>query len=384
MSSQGIDCRSEPDTLVPELLLDLDWPCSGCSAETAPVKPPSAHTLGGHADGINVVAVSGTGYESPRGIMVDSTGNVLLTGEFFGTADFGGGPLSSAGGAGYLDIFVVKLDAQGQHLWSRHFEGRFQYDGPSVAVDSTGNVLLIGDFLGTVDLGGAGARSMTPRSVVDFGDGPGRGLVCLDGRGMVDRMTAAGAAGSTRTTYAEYVAAEAVAAVKHEYLRGEVRAMTGGSPEHSALAARIIALLDLALTGRSCRVFGSDARVRVQATDLTTYPDASVVCGHLEVDPVDPHAIVNPVLLVEVLSESTEAYDRGDKAAHYRRIASVREYLLVSQSEPRLELFRRGASGLWELHEAGPSETLTLASLDVTLATDQVYRNPLAAPPAAS
>lgn len=201
---------------------------------------------------------------------------------------------------------------------------------------------------------------------------------------MMDRMTVAGAATSTRTTYEEYVAAEAVAPIKHEYLRGEVWAMAGGSPEHSALAARIIALLDQALTGRPCRVFGSDARVRIQATDLTTYPDASVVCGHLEVDPTDAHAIVNPVLLVEVLSESTEAYDRGDKAAHYRRIPSLREYLLVSQSKPRLELFRRGASGLWELHEAGPGETLTLASLDVTLATDQVYRNPLAVPPAAS
>jgi Uma2 family endonuclease len=179
-------------------------------------------------------------------------------------------------------------------------------------------------------------------------------------------------------SYAEYLAVEETAGDKHEYLRGEVWAMGGGSPEHGALAASIIALLGSALRGRPCRVFSSDVRVRILATDLATYPDVSVVCGHLERAPDDAHAITNPVLLVEVLSDSTEAYDRGEKAAHYRRIPSLREYLLVAQHEPRLELFRRGQDGHWELHEAGPGESLALRSVGARLDTDEVYRDPLA------
>jgi Uma2 family endonuclease len=181
-------------------------------------------------------------------------------------------------------------------------------------------------------------------------------------------------------SYAEYVAAEAQAEVKHEYLRGDVWAMAGGTPEHGALAASVIALLGSALRGKPCRIFSSDVRIRVQATDLSilaTYPDASVVCGRLELAPEDDRAIINPVLLVEVLSDSTEAYDRGQKFAHYRRIPSLREYLLVSQHEPRLELFRRGQGESWELFEAGPGQSLTLSSVDAVLETDEVYRNPL-------
>lgn len=188
------------------------------------------------------------------------------------------------------------------------------------------------------------------------------------------------ASSTTRMTHAEYIAAEANAECKHEYLRGEVWAMAGGSAEHGALTAAVIALLGNALRDKPCRVFSSDVRVRVQATDLTTYPDASVVCGHLELAPEDGNAIINPVLLVEVLSDSTEAYDRGEKAAHYRRIPSLREYLLVSQHEQRLELFRRSHDDRWELSEAGPGQSLELSSVDAVLNTDDVYRNPLDRP----
>ena len=179
-------------------------------------------------------------------------------------------------------------------------------------------------------------------------------------------------------TYAEYLAAEADAASKHEYLGGAVRAMAGGTPEHGAISAAVITLLTNALQGKPCRVFTSDVRLRVQATDLSTYPDVSVVCGRLERAPEDENAIINPVLLVEVLSDSTEAYDRGEKSAHYRRIPSLREYLLISQREPRLELFRRGDNDRWELHEAGSGESLELASVEAFLETDDVYRDPLA------
>jgi Uma2 family endonuclease len=168
-------------------------------------------------------------------------------------------------------------------------------------------------------------------------------------------------------TYAEYLVAEAASDVRHEYLNGEVWAMAGGTPEHSALAAAMIAQLSASLRGKPCRTFSSDLRIRIVDTGLSTYPDVSVVCGQLETAPDDK----------EVLSESTEGYDRGAKAAHYRRIPSLREYVLVSQAEPRIEVFRRATSGRWELLEARPGETIELASLGCRLDVAALYANPL-------
>ena len=178
-------------------------------------------------------------------------------------------------------------------------------------------------------------------------------------------------------TYAEYLAAEAKGDVRHEYLNGAVWAMTGGTPEHAALAIAVAAALVEALRGRPCRVYSSDLRVRVLATGLATYPDVSVVCGRLETAPDDPDAIVNPVVLVEVLSDTTEGYDRGAKAAHYRRIPSLREYVLVSQREPLVEVQRRAEGGRWELLEARAGETIELGSLGASLAVSALYANPL-------
>lgn len=180
-----------------------------------------------------------------------------------------------------------------------------------------------------------------------------------------------------RLTYPEYVAAEAQSEVRHEFLDGCVYAMAGGTPEHAALAAALTRELGTALRAKPCRVFSSDLRVRVRATGLTTYPDLSVVCGKLETAADDPHALLNPIVLVEVLSESTEAYDRGTKAAHYRRIASLQEYVLVAQSEPLIEVHRRNERGHFELIEARAGEHAELASLGVTISVDAVYENPL-------
>ena len=178
-------------------------------------------------------------------------------------------------------------------------------------------------------------------------------------------------------TYAEYLAAEAVAEVRHEFLNGEVWEMAGGTIEHGALALAVAGELRAALRGKPCRAFSSDVRVRIPETDLATYPDLSIVCGQLETSPDDKDAITNPILLVEILSDSTEAYDRGAKAAHYRRISSLREYVLVSQSEPRIEVQRRSQGGRWELLEARPGETIELVSLGVRLDVAAVYANPL-------
>jgi Uma2 family endonuclease len=180
-------------------------------------------------------------------------------------------------------------------------------------------------------------------------------------------------------TYAEYVASEAASSAKREFIRGQVYAMAGGTPEHGALAAAVIGELREALRGKPCRVYSSDLRVRIPDTDMATYPDASVICDRLETASDDPNAAINPKLLVEVLSESTEAYDRGSKAAHYRRIPSLQEYVFVAQDEPRIEVYRRNNEGGWVLHEARLGERLELRSIGVSLDVSAVYENPLEA-----
>lgn len=154
-------------------------------------------------------------------------------------------------------------------------------------------------------------------------------------------------------TYEEYLTYERDSGMKHEYDDGEIVAMAGGSRRHNALAARIIATLENARQPR-CVVFTSDQRIRVLATGRTTYPDASLVCGPIDSDPAEPGGptIANPTLIVEVLSPSTEQVDRGDKWQHYQLIPSLQEYVLVSQSQARVERYRRLPTGGWEYHDA--------------------------------
>ncbi len=183
---------------------------------------------------------------------------------------------------------------------------------------------------------------------------------------------------STRMSYDEYRARETEAPQKHEYLRGDVFAMAGGTPEHARLQSRVAIELGRLLEGRPCEPFSSDLRVRVLETDLSTYPDLTMVCGKLETAPDDADAVVNPVVIVEVLSDSSEAYDRGEKFAHYRHIPALREYLLVSPRTRRLEVFRRTGGRSWEYADRGPGETMRLESLDIAIEVDAVYSTQLA------
>ena len=179
--------------------------------------------------------------------------------------------------------------------------------------------------------------------------------------------------------YAEYLALEESSVEKHVYLRGEVYAMRGGTPEHAALEAAIAGELRNALeaAGKPSRVYSANLRVRVEATDFACYPDASVVCGKLETSTVDRNAATNPTLVVEVLSDSTESYDRGIKASHYRHIPSIHEYVLLSQHSPLIEVWRKNDQERWEMAAvAGSGEEAILASLGITLDVDTVYRQP--------
>ena len=186
------------------------------------------------------------------------------------------------------------------------------------------------------------------------------------------------AAHRARYTRAEYVALERSSNVRHEYFDGAIYAMAGGSPEHAAIAVNVSTLLHVGLRARPCRVHSSDLRVRVTDTGLETYPDVTVICGRAEVDPEDPNAVHNPIVVVEVTSPSTEEYDRGDKVDHYKRVTSLREIVLVSHRERLVEVLRREDDGTWSRHEARVGETIRLVSIACDLPVAEVYRDPFA------
>ncbi len=181
-----------------------------------------------------------------------------------------------------------------------------------------------------------------------------------------------------RMTYAEYVELERTSPEKHEFLRGEVWAMAGGTPTHSLISANVGAELTAALKGRPCAVFNADLRVRVLSTDRSTYSDVTMVCGKREVAPDDANAVTNPIVLVEVLSEGTEANDRGEKFAHYQRLPSLREYVLVSQQSHRVEVFSRADDNAWRYSAYGDGDVVRLEALGVSLDVAGLYLDPTA------
>lgn len=172
-------------------------------------------------------------------------------------------------------------------------------------------------------------------------------------------------------TYEEYLAALAVSGVKLEYCDGEMYAMAGGTPAHADLAASATRLLGNALIGR-CRVSSSDLKVRIEATNLSTFPDVTVVCGERQVASIDRNAVTNPTVLVEVTSSSTEDYDRGEKLSHYQQCPSVQVVLLVSHRRPQVTAIVRTARG-WEQREHRAGQQLVLDHPQLTLSLDELY-----------
>lgn len=180
-------------------------------------------------------------------------------------------------------------------------------------------------------------------------------------------------------TFAEYLALEEDSTVKHEFLDGQAWAMAGGTPEHAAICANVIRALGNQLEGKPCRTYSSDLRVRVRATGLGTYPDVTVICDHLEADPDDPkrNTAVNPRIVAEVPSPSTEVYDRGEKLTHYQQIPSLQEILLVAHDRREIEVIRRQPNGSWSRHVAKNDDVAEVASLGCALRLADVYADPL-------
>jgi Uma2 family endonuclease len=174
-------------------------------------------------------------------------------------------------------------------------------------------------------------------------------------------------------TEAEYLAMERASSIKHELWNGEVFAMTGGTLIHAALGANISSALVSAIGDRKCLVLSSDAKVHVPLTRGFVYPDVSVVCEATQTFDAHHDVLLNPILVVEVLSESTERFDRGDKFAGYRSIPSLVDYVLVSQENRRVEVYTRQDRGGWLL-QAYEDGDVALPSLGASLSLDTVYR----------
>lgn len=171
----------------------------------------------------------------------------------------------------------------------------------------------------------------------------------------------------------EYLKFERESEEKHEYFAGEIFAMTGASLNHNVITLNVGAMLHAQLRKRPCTVYPSDMRVKTPLRTLYTYPDISVVCGtpQLEDDKFD--TLLNPIVIIEVLSPSTEMYDRGKKFQHYRTIPSLQEYLLIAQDSVRVEHYVRG-EGQWIFTDAANLDAvLKLPSIDCTLALSEVY-----------
>lgn len=168
-----------------------------------------------------------------------------------------------------------------------------------------------------------------------------------------------------------YLAFESEATEKHEYYRGEVFSLAGGSMNHSRIGGNIFAALHRKLAGKPCEPFNSDMRLHIPSEGFFGYPDVSVVCGKPE---TYKESILNPVLLVEVLSPSTELYDRTIKFRFYREIPSLMEFLLVSQEQRLIELFRRNEAGRWEIVELPKNcHEVALQSCGCILTLDEIY-----------
>lgn len=187
----------------------------------------------------------------------------------------------------------------------------------------------------------------------------------------------------TRYLTEEYLALERASEERHEYLDGEVYAMAGESPEHGAICTNLAVLFGTQLRGTPCQAFVKDMKVRSGPLPLLkrplkglfSYPDLSVVCGEMQFHDQFRDVLLNPALLVEVLSPSTEAFDRGEKFRRYRTwLPSLQDYLLVAQARPLLEHYRRVQEGRWELTTVeGLEASLGLTSLPITLPLREVY-----------
>lgn len=174
----------------------------------------------------------------------------------------------------------------------------------------------------------------------------------------------------------QYLEMERNAPFKSEYVSGQIYEMAGASEQHNTINVNVSSALRQHSRGRPCRVYANDMRVRVSPTGLYTYPDVIVVCGERYFEDTQGDTLINPTVLVEVLSSKTEAYDRGEKFAHFQRLESLSDYILVAQNRPRVEHFVRRGNQQWLLSVAeGMEATVEIASIGCSLSLSDIYED---------
>lgn len=174
-------------------------------------------------------------------------------------------------------------------------------------------------------------------------------------------------------TPVEYLALERQAETKSEYHDGEIVATAGASREHNVIVLNTGRELSAQLRGRPCEAYVNDMRVRIPARNIYTYPDLVVVCDEPQFEDAEVDTLLNPTVIIEVLSLSTERYDRGRKFAQYRTLPSLREYLLIAQDEYRIDYYRREADGNWFIGEAQGRDAILTLAIGCTLALADIY-----------
>ncbi|MDQ3815565.1 MAG: Uma2 family endonuclease [Armatimonadota bacterium] len=175
-------------------------------------------------------------------------------------------------------------------------------------------------------------------------------------------------------TEEEYCELEEKSPVKHEYYQGRVYAMAGASPQHCLIAFNVVTAVGSRLRGRPCRGASSDQRVKIEATGLKTYPDTLIVCPPERYDERDPYSLLNPRVIIEVLSPTTERYDRTDKFDQYKQIPSLTDYILIAQDRVRVEHYHCGTEDLWTVRSYNQREqSLTLPDIGIDLPLEEIY-----------
>lgn len=178
----------------------------------------------------------------------------------------------------------------------------------------------------------------------------------------------------TKLTSKEYLEFERNSDIKHEYFEGEIFAMSSAKRNHNKITTNLNGLVWQHLKGKNCENYSNDMRVFIPETGLYTYPDLVVVCGEPQFQDEVFDTLLNPILLIEVLSDSTEGYDRGKKFQHYRSIESLQEYILVSQNEARVEKYVRHGDGFWLLSEAvGLDSEIEFSSIECKVSLAEIY-----------
>ena len=175
-------------------------------------------------------------------------------------------------------------------------------------------------------------------------------------------------------TIDDYFMVEEMSEVKHEYCNGEIFAMGGAFLQHNEIAANVLSEFRMRLRGANCGVYGSDLRVQTPS-GLYTYPDISVICGDVQLVPDRSDTAMNPVILIEVLSEATQEYDRGDKFVLYKSIATLRHYILISQTEILVDHFERTAADEWECHQLrNRSHSIKISEPALAISLSDIFR----------